>query len=457
MTSDYGTYDDPFEGVDRKARLAIQRQITDLTERRYRPAVRHAILKAIQRGREGRDELVPFDFLPREVGADILLARGDIVLTQQSFRQDGARAILDAFGLLEQEPTGCAELDEIVVRTQNAELDASTLDNVAQMLRSRGFAASVHHLFPLAPDGQGNGGLIGPVGKGISSAEHAPPLPDFAPRGNVQRPVRVSVIDTGIAAEERTDGWLRRDAVPRTDDNIDPLYDPADSRTLAISGGHGTFVAGIVQQVAPGAEIRASRTLDIHGVATDLQVATAMINAVKDDECEILNLSLGGSTADNAPPVAITAALDVIHALGQARGTEVVIVAAAGNGGDDTPYFPAACPGVVAVAGLKADLTPAAWSTRGFWVAFSTIGEGVRSTFVEGVESAFVDPDPDTYGPNAWAFWCGSSFAAPQISGRIAQLSYENGISAQQALALLQNEGQRLPLFGRTIKILPGL
>src|SRR5690242_5200424 len=98
MTSDNGPDDYPFDRVDPKARLAIQRQIAELADRRHQPGVRRAILTAIQRRREGRPELVPFDVLPKEVGADILLAKGDIVLTWPSFEEAGAKAILDAFG-----------------------------------------------------------------------------------------------------------------------------------------------------------------------------------------------------------------------------------------------------------------------------------------------------------------------------------------------------------------------
>jgi hypothetical protein len=47
---------------------------------------------------------------------------------------------------------------------------------------------------------------------------------------------------------------------------------------------------------------------------------------------------------------------------------------------------------------LTRDLTPAPWSSSGFWVDCSTVGEGVLSTFVTGQESADLDPDPDTWG-----------------------------------------------------------
>src|ERR1044071_5348323 len=93
----------PFDHVSQETRWAIQRQIADVTERRYQPAVRHAILTAIQRSRANRTDLLQFDFLPNAVGADILLARGALVLTRHAYATVGARAILEAFGLRSEE------------------------------------------------------------------------------------------------------------------------------------------------------------------------------------------------------------------------------------------------------------------------------------------------------------------------------------------------------------------
>jgi hypothetical protein len=41
--------------------------------------------------------------------------------------------------------------------------------------------------------------------------------------------------------------------------------------------------------------------------------------------------------------------------------------------------------------------------TRGFWVTCSTIGQGLRSTYVEGRESPLLDAVPHEFGPDAWA------------------------------------------------------
>jgi subtilisin family serine protease len=198
------------------------------------------------------------------------------------------------------------------------------------------------------------------------------------------------------------------------------------------------------------------RTLDTDGFATDAQVACAMIEAVKDDR-QILNLSLGTQTLDNLPPVAMVAALEVIGRLERERKESVVIVAAAGNCVDTTPVFPAAMRRVVSVGGLAPDLLPSTWSTRGFWLTCSAVGQGLRSTYVEGRESSEIDPEPDVFGPDAWAVSIGTSFAAPQITGAIARLSQEEGLAPHRALVRLLAAGRPVPDFGQAIKILPGL
>jgi hypothetical protein len=135
---------------------------------------------------------------------------------------------------------------------------------------------------------------------------------------------------------------------------------------------------------------------------------------------------------------------------------EAFIVAAAGNYGDTTPCWPAAFRRVVSVAALGPDMLPSQWSSRGFSVTCSTIGQGVRSTFVEGRESALIDPVPQTFGPDAWALWSGTSFAAPQITGALALLHEQYGYPLRDALRVLLAAGRPVPQFGQALRILPG-
>jgi hypothetical protein len=84
----------------------------------------------------------------------------------------------------------------------------------------------------------------------------------------------------------------------------------------------------------------------------------------------------------------------------------VLIVASAGNGGDTSYRYPAAYPGVLAVAGADEQNILYSWSTRGPWVTVAAPG-------CETVLDANAGP----------AYGCGSSFSPASVSG-IAGLLY---------------------------------
>jgi Subtilase family len=272
-----------------------------------------------------------------------------------------------------------------------------------------------------------------------------------SPTGNVV----VAVIDTGITEKLRGDDWLNE--VPRTPDSIDPLdvfgLPVAPNGKLDFAAGHGTFAAGVVRHVDPEAEIRVYTALDSDGLASEVDVACAMVRAVKDG-AHVVNLSLGMRTLNNQPCLALESALDLIDEMSE--GSEPpVLVASAGNYGDTDPVWPAASRRVVSVAGLTANMDPAGWSSRGVWVDCSTVAEGIVSTFVEGEE----DPDfggHDSYPPDAWAVWTGTSFAAPQIAGAISRTCREEGLSPREAARRLIRRGLPIPDYGRALYILPG-
>jgi hypothetical protein len=406
----------------------------------------------------GHGAVTAFDFLPVDVGFDTLHARSELLITGQSYdgrhaplggrSQDTyAKGYLDNLGIVASE-TECRELRGRVLRLTrpDADLERRELAEVARGLRNRGFVASLNHMMP-----------TGYVGKAIGGPLPAPSPGPYRPDGGPWEPAKVAIIDTGIAAEIRADGWLGR--VPRAG-NVDPLDSfplPAGDGYLDFDAGHGTFVAGVVQQVAPGAEITVFRALDGDGLASEVTVACEMIRAVKEGGAQIVNLSFGGHTLDNVPPVALQAALEIITEWEHETGREVLIVAAAGNYTDTTPCWPAAFRRVVSVASLAPDMSPSQWSSRGFWVTCSTIGQGLRSTFVEGREFNLVNQEPHDYGPDSWAVWSGTSFTAPQITGALALLHERYGYPLREALRRLLAAGRATPDFGQALRILPAI
>jgi subtilisin family serine protease len=335
-------------------------------------------------------------------------------------------------------------LDNRVVRLVNPEIEVGQLEVLARLLQDEGVPASVNHITPLGPIGKGLGGPEPSAG--------ARPFPQGTPAA--AEAIRVAVIDTGIDATRRNDGWLA--GVPR-DANIDPLDAYPPFGFLDFGAGHGTFAAGVLQQVAPTTDLRMYRALDSDGVGSEVEVASAMVRAVEEG-AQILNLSLGTQTFDDGRPVAIEVALEIIAELEAQSGREVLVVAAAGNFADTHECWPAAfpAPAVIAVAGLRADLTPSDWSSRGPWVDCSTIAEGILSPYVQGQESWEIDPRPDSFPRDAWAVWTGTSFAAPQIAGAVARLCQEDRLAPRAALQELLRRGQPVTDFGMAVEILPG-
>ncbi|MET0146787.1 MAG: S8/S53 family peptidase [Ilumatobacteraceae bacterium] len=277
------------------------------------------------------------------------------------------------------------------------------------------------------------------------------------------RPIRVAVIDTGIADlgnvmphpgdpdQARTDGWLGGLTVDAA--NIDVLDDLPDDDELDDGAGHGTFIAGVIEQVAPRAVVTVYRALDSDGLGGEAAAATAMVRAA--GQADILNLSFGTETVGDIEPLALTAAVEIIRE----KYPKVLLVAAAGNFGRDRPCWPAALKSVVAVGGLTRRMGPARWSSRGHWVDCSTIGEAVLSTFVNGTAKDDTTGEVFHYpvggqGTNAWAVWSGTSFAAPQIVAAVANVCRwgETPLAAWQRL---MHDRTHKRDFGRIVEILP--
>ena len=112
--------------------------------------------------------------------------------------------------------------------------------------------------------------------------------------------------------------------------------------------GHGTHVAGVaaatgdngegVAGVALDASLMNVKVLDDNGVGTCATTAEGIVWAV-DHGADIVGLSLGGPVGCSTQDAAIEYAVE--------RG--VLVTAGAGNGGVQTPFYPAAHPAVVAV------------------------------------------------------------------------------------------------------------
>lgn len=257
--------------------------------------------------------------------------------------------------------------------------------------------------------------------------------------------VLVAVIDTGQAESSLGGAW-ESGHVRAAPDDLDPLDADADG-TLDFEAGHGTFIAGIIAQVAPGAEVLAIAALSPSGITDDLTAARAVLKA-RAAGASILNLSFGGYAEGDAMPLALLRALDA------GCDDSFVVVAAAGNDGLSREFFPAAMPGVVAVAALNASGRRAGFSNFGPWVEACADGDRLVSTFVTGKVMTDSDGDGQQDVFEApFAHWSGTSFAAPQVAGALAVRMAETGESAADATQSLIRDPAlvRLPGIGTRI------
>ncbi|TQS42590.1 S8 family peptidase [Cryptosporangium phraense] len=362
----------------------------------------------------------PFVVLPDGRGSSVLVVAGEVLVRRGDL--PAARRFAVAHGLRAEPVPGLAGR---VVRLAGPALLAD-LAGLLHEAREGGVPVTAHHVAPMA-------GYIKAL-DGPRPAEAGRPFERSGAGSCV-----VAVLDTGADARPRGDGWL---AGLADADNVEP------TGTLAAGTGHGTFVAGIVQQVAPSATVRAYRVMDADGAGSDARVAAAMLRAA-DDGADVLNLSLGTRTIGDEPPIAFEAALELLAE----RHPQTLVVAAAGNDGEDRPCWPAAFPDVAAVAGLTRDRTPSAWSNRGGWVLCSARAEDVVSTFVEG-HRAIEGGRPATFGADPWASWTGTSFAAPQVAAAVAAGCAEHGVTPRESLATLLAGRPTADGYGATLDIL---
>jgi subtilisin family serine protease len=212
------------------------------------------------------------------------------------------------------------------------------------------------------------------------------------------------VDDDGNGYIDDVVGWDFSDApgLPGLGDYKERDADPRDE------SGHGTHVAGIVAAVvgngrgiagvAPNARImvlRAGFNLPGGGYLEDDDVAAAIVYAA-DNGAQVINMSWG----DPRPAPIVRDAVRYAAAAG------AVLVAAAGNEGEDAVFYPARLRETIAVGAAAPGGEVLAFSNYGPSVDLVAPGQGILSLFLGG-----------GYGERS-----GTSMAAPHVAGMAALL-----------------------------------
>lgn len=239
--------------------------------------------------------------------------------------------------------------------------------------------------------------------------------------------VRVAVIDTGV---------------DNTNPQLKPAVDASAGRDLLGGGkgdgttdevGHGTKVAGIIAArprkgtgfvgIAPEATIIPIRQNDEKNSGKDTTMATAIDHAIAQG-ARVINIS-----QDTTKPLTADSALG--RAVARALARNIVVVASAGNDGIDGKLrttYPAAFPGVLAVAASDRNNERAAFSQAGEFVGVAAPGVDIVSTV----------PGNGQCSDN------GTSFSAPYVAGVAALLAAKYpSWTAPQIVARIEQTAER--------------
>ena len=204
--------------------------------------------------------------------------------------------------------------------------------------------------------------------------------------------INIAILDTGVDMDH-----------PDLANKLVANVKFSDSNTTDDVYGHGTHVAGIaaamtnngvgVAGLGYSCTIMNVKVLDDYGSGTYSWVVSGIVWAA-DNGAEVINLSLGGSSASST----------LEDAVNYAWSKGVVVVASAGNSASSTPSYPAYYTDCIAVAATDSNDALAYFSNYGRWVDVAAPGIGIYSTLKDG----------------GYGYKSGTSMAAPHVAGLAA-------------------------------------
>lgn len=268
--------------------------------------------------------------------------------------------------------------------------------------------------------------------------------------------VVVAVLDTGYLAhvdlaanilpgyDMISDAFIGNDGDGRDSDALDPgdataANECASGEPASTSSWHGTHVAGTIAAVtnnssgvagvAYDAKILPVRVLGKCGGYTSditdgiIWAAGGSVSGVPSNPypAQVINLSLGGSGSCSQ---------SYVSAINSARANGATIVIAAGNSNiNASSAVPANCAGIISVAATGPTGAKASYSNYGNVVDVAAPGGDISSFGSSAGVLSTLNSGTDSPGSDNYAYYQGTSMAAPHVAG-IAALLYEVDPSA---------------------------
>lgn len=257
--------------------------------------------------------------------------------------------------------------------------------------------------------------------------------------------VQIAVIDTGFDLSNhqlKQSLWTNSGEIPSDEIDNDGNGYPDDmhgwnfsenNNQINDSAGHGTHIASIISNIVPASSVIPIKTT--YCDSNDLLNLAAVVEGIYyavEVGAEIINMSFAGNSYSEALEQAIEYASD----------SDVKMIAAAGNSGQDQIAFPAVLSEVIAVGSLDKYFQLSDFSAYGPNLDLAALGENILVTGLGG----------------RLELCSGTSYSAAIVSGTSAILMAMNpNLKTSTLRQILLNYSVKINAYSNLVPVLDGV